>query len=52
MRFFPAVLASLFVSLMLTGCLTRRTVTEGGQVIEKDYVIKRPLKEIIQNSEP
>ena len=34
----------------LTGCLTQRTVTEGGTTVKQGYVIKRPLKEAIKNS--
>lgn len=51
MKNLPLLLATTVAALILTGCLTRRTVTDGGRVIEKEYVIKRPLKEIIQNSE-
>ncbi|MEM1083632.1 MAG: hypothetical protein AAGI48_05880 [Verrucomicrobiota bacterium] len=34
----------------LTGCLTRRTVTVGGETVESGYVVKRPIKEAIDNS--
>ncbi len=34
----------------LTSCLTQRTVREGGHV-EKKYVIKRPLKNVLENVE-
>ena len=43
------LLAALLV-LPLTGCLTQRTVTEGGHTVKQEYVIKRPLKEAVQNS--
>lgn len=36
--------------LSLSGCLTRRTVTQGGQTVESGYVMKRPIKEAIQNT--
>mgnify|MGYP001824290213 CR=1 FL=1 len=39
------------VALLLTGCLTQRTVTDGsGTVQEQDIVIKRPIKELMNNS--
>jgi hypothetical protein len=37
--------------LTFAGCLTQRTVTEGGHTVKQDYIIKRPLKEAIQNSQ-
>lgn len=37
--------------LPLSGCLTRRTVSEGGHTVSQEYFIKRPLKEAIQNSQ-
>lgn len=36
--------------LLISSCLTRRTVTQGGNTVESNYVFKRPLKEAIQNS--
>ncbi len=33
-----------------SGCLTKRTVTEGGHKVSEDYVIKRPLKDAVENS--
>jgi hypothetical protein len=44
------LLAALLV-LPLTGCLTQRTVSEGGHTVKQEYVIKRPLKEAVQNSQ-
>jgi hypothetical protein len=38
------------LTLPVTGCLTQRTITEGGQTVKQEYVIKRPLKEAVQNS--
>lgn len=43
-------LSVLLLIPALTGCLTHRTVSQAGQVKEQKYVIKRPVKEIIQNS--
>lgn len=36
--------------LPLCGCLTQRTVSEGGHKVSQEYIIKRPLKEAVQNS--
>ena len=41
----------LLASALLSGCLTQQTVTSNGEVISQDYVIKRPLKDAIENSE-
>lgn len=38
------------LTLSVTGCLTQRTITEGGQTVKQGYVIKRPLKEAVRNS--
>jgi len=43
--------AALVLVSTLAGCLTRRTVTQGGQTVSQEYVIKRPLKEAIRNSQ-
>jgi hypothetical protein len=29
----------------------RRTITENGSVVESKYVMKRPLKQVIENSQ-
>ncbi|MGB6223425.1 hypothetical protein [Haloferula sp.] len=42
--------ALVLLLLSLSGCLTRRTVTQGGQTVESGYVVTRPIKEAIQNS--
>ena len=44
------VLIVLAAVLSTGGCLTRRTVTQGGVTVKEDYVITRPVKEIIENS--
>lgn len=36
--------------LPLSGCITKRTVTQGGQTVESGYVVKRPIKEAIENT--
>ena len=41
-----AILALCFLS----GCITKRTVTQGNQTVSSTYVIKRPIKEAIENS--
>lgn len=35
---------------MSSSCLVKRTVTTGGQKVEEGYAIKRPIKEVIDNS--
>ncbi len=42
---------STAAAVLLNGCLMRQTVTSGGEVVEDNYVIKRPLKDAIENSE-
>ena len=37
------------LAVLLSGCLTQQTVTSNGEVISQDYVIKRPLKDAIEN---
>jgi hypothetical protein len=44
------LLAATF-ALPLSGCLTQRTVSEGGHTVSQEYVIKRPLKEAVMNSQ-
>ena len=44
------LLTALAVAL-LPSCLMRQTVTQNGQVLSSDYVVKRPLKDAIENSE-
>jgi hypothetical protein len=46
-----ARLLSLLVFFVpLTGCVTQRTVTRNGQPVEQGLVVKRPLKEAVENS--
>ncbi|MES2659664.1 MAG: hypothetical protein V4689_13690 [Verrucomicrobiota bacterium] len=37
--------------ILVSGCLTQQTVTSNGEVISQNYVIKRPLKDGIENTE-
>ena len=34
----------------LSACITKRTVTVGGQTVEDGYVVKRPIKNAIENT--
>ena len=43
-------LLAVSFTIPLSGCLTKRTVTEGGRTVSQKYVIKRPVKEAVQNS--
>ena len=43
--------ALVLVALATTGCVTKRTVTKGGQPVEEKYVVKRPVKNFINNVE-
>jgi len=47
---FAKRLSLLALVLSLPGCITQRTVTKGGQTVEQGWVVKRPLKEAVQNS--
>lgn len=42
---------SLILVVSLSSCLTERTVKEGGQTVSQELVIKRPIKEAIENSQ-
>jgi hypothetical protein len=44
-------LLAVTFALPLSGCLTQRTVSEGGHTVSQEYVIKRPLKEAVHNSQ-
>ena len=47
---FAKHLVLLALPLSLPGCITERTVTKGGQTVEQGLVVKRPLKEAVENS--
>ena len=51
LRISAKYLLACIVAVTTSGCLTQETVTSNGEVISQDYVIKRPLKEVIENSE-
>lgn len=38
-------LLAVAIAAPLSGCLTQRTITEGGRTVKQEYVIKRPLKD-------
>lgn len=38
-------------TVLLTGCLVRQTVTDNGEVVQDNYVVKRPLKDAFERSE-
>lgn len=46
----PTCLLVAAASMLLTGCLVRRTVTKGGEVVTDRYVVKRPLKDAVSGS--
>lgn len=49
---FAKCLLAATVAALLTGCLTRRTVTASdGRTIESKYVVERPVKKLINNSQ-
>ena len=37
-------------ALSFSACITKRTVTVGGQTVEDGYVVKRPIKNAIENT--
>lgn len=37
----------LGAAVLASGCVTRRTVSQGGRTVEQKYVIKRPIKEAL-----
>ncbi len=45
-----ALLAVVAVALVLPACVTKRTTYQNGQEVSSQYVIKRPIKEAVQNS--
>lgn len=50
-RSLPKFLLLLALILPLSSCVTERKVTRGGQTVEQGLVIKRPLKEAVENSQ-
>ena len=47
----PLLITSVGVLFILSGCVMNRTVTEGGRVTEEKNVIKRPVRDFINNPE-
>jgi len=43
-------LLALAAILPFSACVTERTVTRNGQPVQQGLVIKRPLKEAVENS--
>lgn len=39
------------MTLLSSSCLVRQTVTENGSVVKDNYKIKRPVKDVIENSQ-
>jgi len=39
------------MTFLLPGCITKRTVTEGGRTVDQSYVIKRPITNAIKKME-
>lgn len=38
------------LALFLPGCVSKRTTYKNGQEVSSQYIIKRPIKEAVQNS--
>ena len=49
-RLIAMCLLATAAATLLTGCLVRRTVTNGGEVTSSNYMVKRPLKNLAANS--
>lgn len=48
-RLAPTAICALLV-LPLTGCLTQRTVSSGGQTSSQKIIVKRPVKSLMDNT--
>jgi len=44
-------ITAVAAALLLSGCLMRQTVTENGEVVEENYIVKRPLKDAVERSQ-
>lgn len=44
-------LFSALITVLSTGCLVKETVTVNGEVMQEDYKIKRPIEDVIDNSQ-
>jgi len=41
----------MFIVAGLSGCVTQRTVSENGHVVSQDYVVERPIRDAIRESD-
>lgn len=41
-------LCSGVIALVSTGCVMKRTVSEGGQVVSENYYVDRPVRDAIR----
>lgn len=44
------ILIAVVAPLLSSGCLVQETVTVNGEVMKEDYVVKNPIKDVIDNS--
>lgn len=42
--------SAILLAISSSGCLTQRTVSEGGHTVSQEIVITRPLKDAMENS--
>jgi hypothetical protein len=47
MKFLSCLLAAMTV-VTSTGCVMKRTVTDGGQVVSENYYVDRPVRDAIR----
>ena len=47
---FLTILIAVLASLLSSGCLVQETVTVNGEVMKEDYVVKDPVKDVIDNT--
>ena len=45
-----AITIFLLLPCTVSSCITKRTISEGGNVQSEQYVIKRPVKNLLENS--
>lgn len=45
------IITSLLSYLFLTGCIMKQTTTSNGAITDQKYIIKRPVKNFIDNVE-
>jgi hypothetical protein len=50
-RAIPRYLPVVVLILGLNSCVARRTVTENGRTVQQHNVIKRPIRDVIRNSQ-